>query len=344
VSKLAARCLGALCGVLCALSDLSAWAGEPTEQAASPSSEPRPGWERDAEGRVFRTSFDPGRRMVLGLGWAPRFSSNDLTADPFLVEVGLFDRQLLDYELERVTWKLTHEALVGRAEISSALDTRLDATLYLGRFMRWSRDGSISLPSSPGDSVPFPLNIGVEGEVGRLELARRHDQPAADARAPSSASVGASLPARAAVAAELGVARAEVLLDFWRQRDLRSHAGVGFGPSYELWLWGAPDGRIDHWVSPFTSGSVAVHHEWDQGRQLFDLRGSGGWALCTDGRGSARARIGASYELTLLAVDDLPVSLGTSVAYRFEQAPHPTGEAHELTATASLRLGIPLAR
>lgn len=328
--------------MLVASASRAAAAASPSAGGAPDDAE-RPGWTTDDAGRVFRTHFDPGRRALAGLGWAPRVSSSEATAEPLLLETGIFDRQLVDFALARVSWKLSHEALVATARLDSPLDQRLDATLYRGRFMRWSRDGSISLPSSPGDALPFPLNIGVDAEVGRLDVARS-SSAALLPPLPGRADATEARPAqRPAVAAELGVARTAVMLDFWRQRALGSHAALGLGPSYELWLWGKPEGRIEHWISPFTTGALDVHHEWDDARQSFELRATGGWALSTDGGGSARARARASYELVVLAVDDLPLSATASVAYRFEQAPHPTGSAHELRAAISLRVGIPLA-
>jgi hypothetical protein len=314
-----ARAAAAWClalGLGGALAPATAWAQEPTAPAA-------PTWMSDGEGRRFRVGFDLGSRFVLGLGYAPRYDAAGPSFAELALDTGVSERELRDVSGGNMTWKLYHEALTSRVRLGAPDGDRLSTTLYAGRFMSYLRDGRIGLPWSPSDYAPFPLNIGFAASFGSFELAE--------------AASGYGL--------EIGVAQAEVVLDFWRQRALGSYAELGLGPSYALRLWKGGAGSelaIDHVVSPFTTASFTVHHEWDQGRELVEARIEGGYVLSSSWGSAGRARAAARYEAVLLALDDLPLSVFADVGYRYEQAPHPTGGAHRLDATAGLRLGVEL--
>jgi hypothetical protein len=316
VTGRAAAAFGLALGLAGASSPAPACAQEPTAAAA-------PSWMSDADGRTFRVGFDLGSRFVLGLGYAPGYDGAEPAFAQLALDTGVLERELRDVSGGSMTWKLYHQALMSRVRFGSPDGDRLSTTLYAGRFVSYLRDGRIVVPWSPSDYAPFPLNIGFAASLGSFELAE--------------ASAGYGL--------EIGVVQAAVVLDFWRRRELGSYAELGLGPSYALRLWNTGAERelaIDHVVSPFTTASFTVHHEWDQGRELVDARIEGGYALSSSWGSAAGARAAARYEAVLLGIDDLPLSVFADVSYRYEQAPHPTGGAHQLDAAAGLRLGVPL--
>lgn len=322
---------------------------EPTPRTAQPSPQqgaPEPPasatarWVRDELGRPFRVGFDPGSRWLLGWGYAPRWTPGTLTVDAAVIETGVLYRHLAEEPAGEGAWKLYHEVLLSRVQVLPAPST-LSTTLYTGRFLHWTRDGQLVLPTSPPHSVPFPLNIGFELAVGQVEYADRLH----------------------GFGAEIGVARAEILLDLWRQRELGSYAEIGLGPAYELWLqqggswdeaWGDDPAadlpgegeteaiESEHVVAPFTRLSFALHHESADGHHAVDARVAGGYALTASGDSTARLRARASYELILLAINDLPLSAVTAIDYRYELLPRPAGPSHELGATAAIRLAVPV--
>lgn len=286
-------------------------------------------WEIDGEGRTFRVGFDPGSRWLLGAGWALGMSPDGDWAGVAAgqVETGLLLRHVLVDLEEETAWKLYHEVLRGRlwlGDLGAAPVPRLDATLYRGAYLRWQRDGFITLPTSPPRRLQFPLNIGLDVVVGRFETT-----------APATG-----------LAARLELLRAHFLLDAWRSQVPGLYAQFGLGLGYDLWL----DGRfgaggelgVEHLVSPGSDFTAAVRWETVDGRHVVEAAGDCG-AWWSDRRGwGVRAGASATYEVIWLAINDQPLSAYVEAAYRYEQLlPDPSTE-HELRATLGLRLGIPL--
>lgn len=281
-------------------------------------------WHTDEQGRTFRVAFDPGSRWFVGWRYAPGFVPDELQLDATVLETGVVYRHVLDFPAEGVAWKLYHASLSSQVQLTPGV-TRLQTTLYRGRAMRWSREGSIVLPTNPPRHVPFPFNIGVEASVGSVDY---EDLPRG-------------------FRADIGVARAEVVLDVWRRRALRSYAQFGVGPAYEIWLDPPAAGGegdeivLGHVVAPFTRASAAFHHESGDGHHAVDLGASGGYALTSHWGGHGFVRAQASYEAIVVAVNDLPVSAVTSLHYRFGQASRPQVAHHQVGATLGLRLSAP---
>ncbi|MBI4700162.1 MAG: hypothetical protein HY744_03170 [Deltaproteobacteria bacterium] len=290
---------------------VSAWA----ERALLP-----PGWTTDEQGRVLRVSFDPGARWLLGAGYAPRHGAGGAQPELAQIETGLAYRHRIDFPGEGISYKLYHRVLAGRAVAGPRSPWEIDAALYEGRFLRWSRDGSIMLPTNPPRRMLLPLNIGVEATLGRIDLAPRPAGPAA----------------------EIGVVRAELLLDLWRRRAMGSYAELGLGPRYDLRLGGDDAAAVRHVVAPFTQGSFTFHHETADGLHGVEARLSGGPALSVAERWGARAEAVVSYEAILVAVNDLPLSAYAELGYRYEGLPAPAGGVPEVRATTGLRFAVPL--
>ncbi|MBN1772077.1 MAG: hypothetical protein JXB32_12485 [Deltaproteobacteria bacterium] len=303
-------------------------AAQEREPAAADVATSRESWTTDADGRRFRVAFDPGSRWLLGGGYATGTSAGDGWAGPAAgqVETALLIRHVVDQPEEESAWKLYHEVLSGRVwlgDLGTLPVPRLDATLYRAAFLRWQRDGFITLPTSPPRRLQFPLNIGLDVTVGRFE----------------------TLPPATGLAARLELLRSHFLLDAWRSRRLGLYAQFGLGLGYDLWLTGAfgesGDLGVEHLVSPGSDLVAAVRWETDDGRHAVETRGScGAWWSSERGWG-ARAETAARYELIWLALNDQPLSAYAEAAYRYESLLDPAA-AHEFRATVGLRLGIAL--
>lgn len=152
------------------------------------------------------------------------------------------------------------------------------------------RDGWVTLPTHPPRRVAFPMNVGIDSFAGQFTL--RPDTPL--------------------IGAEIGVVHTEVVLDFWRRKAMGRWFQMGIGPTYAIWLLGdlKPGGitGLEHVISPFAHVSATVHREWDRGRQLVEARVSGA-AVWASSRGwGARASASAPYEMTLVALNDRPLT------------------------------------
>lgn len=299
----------------------------PSEDDSEPEPESVDDWEVDGQGRRLRVGFDTGTRWVAGGGLATGWAGAGDAIATGHVETGAFVRHLLDYPADDVAWKMTHAVLPTRLVLRGVDDVErldLETTLYRGHFTRWTKHGWITVPTSPPKRIPFPLNVGLQGVVGGF--ATRPNDPG--------------------IAAELSIVHTDVVLDFWRARALGSYAQVSVGTSYDLQLLGSFAGTtgivgVAHVISPFASVELAVHHEYERGRQAVDARVRGAWLWSSQAGWGPRAQAAASYEVIVIAVNDQPVSLYVDAAYRFEGLSSASA-AHDLRATAGLRFGVPL--
>lgn len=260
-----------------------------------------PDWIRDEAGR-FRVGFDPGSRVVLGMGWSYLDGSSQLRLE------GAFKLRHDDRD-DDVTWKLSHVVGETRARLGSPV--QLSATLYRGEFLRWSRAGAITIPTVPPAHIPFPLDIGFSITVADLEprLGERYD---------------------------LGLIGAELVFDAWRSPRSGSSLILAVGPRWDLLL--APDSPATHVVAPFSVARLTLHHEWSQGRQLIELEVSGGTRWTSAETWVRRIGAGATWEWIALAVNDRPLSLYTEGGWAYDELRREAG--HLLTIDAGVRLGL----
>lgn len=286
-------------------------------------------WTMDVEGRRFRIGFDPGSRWLLGGGYATGLAAGGGWTGPAagMAETGLLYRHVVEDFEEETAWKLYHEVLAARVwlgDLGTEPVPRLEATLYRSAYLRWQRQGFLTLPATPPRRVQFPFNIGLDVTAGRFE----------------------TTPEETGLAARLEVLRAHFLLDAWRSREPGRFAQFGLGFGYDLWLAGRFDADealdVEHLVSPGSDFVAGVRYETPDGRHAVEARGScGGW--WSNVRGWAlRAQAAASYELIWLAINDQPLSGYVEAAYRYEPFLAGVGAEHEFRATAGLRLGIAL--
>lgn len=277
-------------------------------------------WAPDETGKRMRMRFDPGARVLIGAGYTGgyRGEPGGVADEPqralMRFETGISYRHFVDYQDLGVTWKLYHDIVHTQVTHQG----EVEGALYAGRYMRWSEQGSIVLPTNPPRSLPFPLNIGLETQVGNLTLRK---------------------PAGDDYRATIGVVDARIALDFWRQRRLRSYAQVAVGPNYAI---EQTADTTQHLVTPFSAGSFAVHHESSDGHHAVHLGIVGGYRLRVAQGFSPYAQAMTSYEALLFGINDMPVTAYVALAYRYQAEPVVTDREHELRANAGLRFAVPL--
>lgn len=274
----------------------------------------------EPDGRSYRVSFDPASRLVVGAGYGPR-AATEIADEPDrgYVEVAVRYRHRWAFPAEGVAWKLEHEMLPTRVGLGHGV--RFETAAYRGRYMRWSRDGQIFFP--PDLRVPFPLDVGFETELGHVDY--RELDPG--------------------VGVDLDVVRSEIVLGFLRNESMKSFVRLGIGPRYGLRLW-EPDAatplEVHHLIAPFSSGSFTAHHESADGHHVVELAARASYALRVDHGWAFSAHTRASYELVILAINDLPASTYVDAAYGYRGDPSPGHGAHEVVGTAGLRMSIPI--
>jgi hypothetical protein len=284
---------------------------------------PAAAWITDREGRPFRVRFDPGHRLYAGLAAAAspaRSARPDVT-----LELGLSLRAAPPPAAAEVFWKRDHH--IGHVRLHGQPGgLAVAGQLYRGVFLRHSREGSLTIPTTPPLRLALPFDVGV-----RVELARFAWQ-AAGADAPGG------------LAAEL--VRGEALIDFLRSERAGRWLGVGWLGAYDVRLGRLPDGRgeRDHRVTPMTALGVSGRAESDGGLCAAGFRGQWGRAWSTGAGWHPVLRAEAELEVTPLAINDLPVSLAIAAAYETGRRQQAREQAIDrpLRVLASVRLGVPL--
>jgi hypothetical protein len=274
----------------------------------------------DASGRRLRVAFDPGRSLDLGVGWTgSRGSGSHLrpeTTSDLTLRAGLTYRHRVEFPEEEIAWKLTHR--IGQAWLAPDRGW-ITGELYALHFLRWSRDGSVVLPSSPPRRIGFPLGLGFDVGVGSVDL--RRDR---------------------IVEGEVGVARGALLFDVVRSPRPGAWLTFGVGPRYALRV---AEGRpVEHVVVPFSEPELAGHLELDRGRHVLSGSVGGGyaWTSAAHAASARQARGALGYAIVVAALNDAPVSLRADATFRFDDPPLPGRLPLELKGGASAVLGLPL--
>src|SRR5262245_17126679 len=170
-----------------------------------------PTWITDQRGRRFRVRFDPGHRLFAGAGAAAEGGARPGPA----AEVGLSLRAPPPPASAEVFWKRDHEIAHLRLQSASGGAT-LQGRPYQGIFLRHSREGSFTVPTTPPLRLALPFDVGVRVEVGRL-LA-----PATPGGSPWSL--------------QAGVVRGEAMADLLRSERPGRWITVGLAASYDVAL------------------------------------------------------------------------------------------------------------
>ncbi|MBI5525251.1 MAG: hypothetical protein HY897_02875 [Deltaproteobacteria bacterium] len=261
------------------------------------------GWETDEDGRVFRTAFDPGSRFILGPAFVVGDTGRGADARP-AITAGLWYRQTISSGMKHdlVRWQLEHRAFTG--SVHPGADgpdgwPSMDLSAYHGAFLRHAENATITLPSDPPRQIRFPLDIGVETEVGRVRI----DPWDADGRN----------------AVRLGLARAAVLLDPWRPGRPGNGLEIGVGVRYDLDIGldpGAGARTTVHRVAPFTATSVRWRVQDGAGLTALEVRADSVPHWRSGGGFSFFGEASSRFERVLVALNDQPLSLVVGAASR----------------------------
>src|SRR6187551_528539 len=268
------------------------------------------GFYRDRQGRVMQVSFDFGRRVWLGVGYAPRLRPTGETEfSPAAFDFGLAWDQL-------------------------AADGR---TRHRFRVL----DGQVRLHSFGLDVVGFRYDMSHRYQHPLLRITTFFREPA---RRDLYLNVGLYTEAMHFEVAPRGIAGEHVLtlgsvqatLDLWQSADLRSYVRLRVGPGVEMRIgqWGEETRYVGLLPQGTLEGNFIMGHRAMQ-QLTFRLRGdflrSATWqAQPLPGDWLANAE--AAYEAIIMAINDQPVSL------RFAGTACVRDDAQEVIA------GVPSAR
>jgi hypothetical protein len=311
---MSAACLIPCLGLALAVAPAAAAAERPAR------AEEAPVWLVDGKGRRFRVRFDPGHRFYAGAGAAGLWVGGRPAPGPVL-ELGLALRAAPPPFDAEVFWKRDHE--LGRLRLGPGSGGAwLEARLYRGTFLRHSREGSFTIPTTPPLRVTLPFDVGVRIELGRLA-----------GTWPLSAGSGGL---------DAGVVRGDALADFLRSERPGRWLALGVTGYYDVRL--APVGTgpwlREHRVGPLTAAVVSARGEDRRGLLAGGLRVEWGRAWSSLRGWGQELRIDAHLEVTPVAVNDLPLSLVLEGgAESGVQAPPASAN---LRLFAGVRLGAPL--
>ncbi len=324
------------------------------------------------EGRRFRVRFDPASRVWIGARSALAADAGRLApggaapapASPGLeIDLGISYRSWLPSGagVARVVWQVDHRVLAGWVAPLArpvAGTPALDATLYSASLLRHDESPRVVLPMSPPVSVPFPFDIGVEGEVGRLSIP---SIPPAGAGGAGGAGGQASVPL-----IELGVLRASALLDPWRSGLPGRSVEIGVGVRYDLDAYAEPapasgEGsagaapppsgagpralgrpRVIHRIAPMTAGSLRVRLQSSDGLAVLDCRGDVVPHWSSEGRWQIMVRSDAHLERTLIAINDQPIAAVLEGGYRMLPPALDVAALHDLRVSLGLSFALQL--
>jgi hypothetical protein len=245
------------------------------------------GFYQDDQGRVMQVSFDLGRRVWLGAGYAPRRrATGETEIAPAAFDFGASYEQLSDDGLTRYRWHV----MEGEARVhTSGLDVtalRFDLShRYTAPLLRIT-----TFFGEPARHDLYP-NVGVYCEALHLERAPR----GIDGEQ------------------ELTLGTVQATLDLWQSADLRSYVRLRAGPGVELRYgrWARQARYVGFLPQAALDGNLVLGKRAFQ-QLSFRVRGDYLRSASWDSRtlpGNWTADAQAAYEVVLLAINDQPVSL-----------------------------------
>jgi hypothetical protein len=279
-----------------------------------------PVWMTDGRGRRFRSRFDPGERLFAGAG-AVGVATTGSSRFEGTAEVGLSLRAPPPDPEAPVFWKRDHQ--ITHLRLRRGGDgVALDGRLYQAILLRHSREGSLTIPTTPPLRLTLPFDVGVRVELGRLS---------------------GNLPLSATgTALEAGVVRGEALADFLRSEHPGRWLAVGAVGYYDVRLERRAGGRLgrDHQVMPLTAGCLWLHGESARGLVSGGVHAELGRAWSSQRGWGPALRVEGEVEVTPVAVNDLPVSLVLSAT--MESGRNTPDDRARFRTFAGVRLGAPL--
>lgn len=295
------------------------------------------------EGHRFRVRFDPESRIRLGVATSAARTSEGRVAPTMEISAGIWVRRRYGYAEgpARVEWQFDQRILTGFVAplVRPFGEMRaFEAALYGAFAHRHDLSPRIVLPSSPPVSVPFPFDVGVEGEIGRVVV-------------PRAQAVG--LPDGKAVPfMRIGVARGSAFIDPWRQSGPGRSLEIGIGVRYDIDAFGPRAGtgnsnsiaqpRLVHRVAPMTATSVRLRFETEDGLFSLDARGEVVPHWTSEGTWKVGALGYARAERTLIAIDDQPVAAFFEGNYRLVPAALELAPLHDVRVSLGFTFGLDL--
>jgi hypothetical protein len=322
--------------LLCASLLASPAAAEPPAAAAPPAAVEAPdaAYQQSPEGHRFRVGFDPASRVSLGLAGAATRGHTGAPAAAPEVTAGVSYRTFRASGLgrDRVSWQVDHRVLEGWVQplARPAGLPAFDAALYRVDLLRHDGSPSVVLPMSPPVGIPFPFDVGLATEVGRVT---------SPAFAPAARGAATPVPAL-----HVGVVKAALLLDPWRSGVPGRSFEIGIGARYDLDLEGAPtlaSPRVIHRVAPMTAGSLRFRIQSRDGLSLADVRGEVVPHWTSEGAWAFLAQSAVRLERVILAVNDQPIAAVLDGGYR--RYPATRGAEGSSDFRVSLGLSLDLA-
>jgi hypothetical protein len=311
-----------------------------TALAARPATADPPGGEAptaafaaDASGHRFRVGFDPASRIWLGLAGALDRGPPGTPDGAFEIDAGLAYRttSARGEGADRVAWQIDHRILAGwvqPAPRAGALPA-LDATLYSVSMLRHDASPSLVLPTSPPVGIPFPFDVGVEAETGRVTT------------------LPALAPPAGAPAVRIGVARAAILLDPWRSGAPGRSFEIGLGARYDLDVTTASAASatppvLIHRIAPMTASSLRFRFQSRDGLSLVDCRGDVVPHYTSEGAWRLLALSSVHLERALVAVADQPIAAVLEGGYRLDPPQRDVAAASDLRVSLGLSVDLEL--
>jgi len=283
------------------------------------------GFYRDQQGRVMQVSFDFGRRLWLGVGYAPhRTPAGDTEVSPAAFDFGVSYDSLSEDGRTRERYTV----LDGQVRLHSF---GLDVTGF--RYDLSHRYDHPILRITTFVKEPerhdLYLNVGLFTEALHFEVAPRGIE--------------------GEQALTLGTVQAT--LDLWQSADLRSYVRVRVGPGVEMRMgpWGDETRYVGMLPEATLEGNVIIGAR-AMSRLNFRLRGDllrsatwherplpGDWTATAD----------AAFERILVAINDQPVSFRVAASAYLRDDTHPiiaglptTAPVVAWTGTAGIRMAF----
>lgn len=295
------------------------------------------------EGHRFRVQFDPESRIRVGVAETlARTTESRLGSSLELHSSISFRRRRAWGEgPTRVEWQIDHRFLTGWVAPNVRPFGNMpafDATFYANSAHRHDLAPKIVLPSSPPASIPFPFDVGVDSEFGRVTVTRASPVGTRD-----------GLPV---AFMRVGVARATAYVDPLRSDNPGRSIEIGIGVRYDIDLFGAQTGsgpsdsikapRIVHRIAPGTAGSLRIRFESLDGLWVWDARGEVVPHWTSERKWALGALAQTRLERTLIAINDEPISAFFDAGWRLVPASLELAPLHDLRFSIGVALGLDL--
>lgn len=256
----------------------------------------------DAAGQRYRVRFDPGNRVhfASGFGYGPGELRDD-GVGPVVEFFWSFRGNSAESQDDTNYWRRNTRLFDSWVWLPNPVangDPVLDFTAMSGTYIAFSAQPFIMLPTEPPRRVWFPFNPGVSVE-----------------------SVGlTTTPERDGQWGEINVVNTSLILDFLRSERPGTWGWFGVNAQYDLRV---PSGAfditsLDSVVAPFTAGSFAIHHEWNNGLFEFDTQAHLGRHWSSESQWSTFAVASVRQQWTPVAVNDSPLSVFVEMVWSYD--------------------------